>query len=132
MRYNTQQGGNIMIASYRDLEVYKEAYQMFLKIHKMTQEYPSVERYEIGAQIRRAAMSIPLNIAEGYGKKSSELDFKRFLKMAMGSCNEVQVMLDMSKDLNYISHGIYKEYADKYDVLGRRLNTLIQKWKSNF
>ena len=94
-----------MIASYKDLEVYKEGYQMFLKIHKMTQEYPSIEQYEIGAQIRRAAMSIPLNIAEGYGKKSSELDFKRFLKMAMGSCNE---------------------------VLGRRLNTLIQKWKSNF
>lgn len=121
-----------MIASYKDLEVYKEGYQMFLKIHKMTQTYPSIERYEIGAQIRRAAMSIPLNIAEGYGKKSSELDFKRFLKMAIGSCNEVQVMLDMSKDLEYISHEIYKEYAERYEVLGRRLNTLIQKWKSNF
>ena len=132
MRYNTLKGGNVMIASYKDLEVYKEGYQMFLKIHKMTQEYPSIEQYEIGAQIRRAAMSIPLNIAEGYGKKSSELDFKRFLKMAMGSCNEVQVMLDMSKDLEYISHEKYKEYVDKYEVLGRRLNTLIQKWKSNF
>ena len=121
-----------MIASYKDLEVYKEAYQMFLKVHKMTQGYPDVERYELGTQMRRAAMSIPLNIAEGYGKKSSELDFKRFLKMAMGSCNEVQVMLDMSKDLSYMSHEIYKEYIDKYEVLGRRLNTLIQKWKSNF
>ena len=52
-----------MIASYKDLEVYKEAYQMFLKVHKMTQGYPDIERYEFGAQMRRAAMSIPLNIA---------------------------------------------------------------------
>ena len=120
-----------MIASYKDLEVYKGSYQMFLAIHKMTQKYPDVERYEIGAQIRRASMSIPMNIAEGYGKKSSELDFKRFLRMALGSCNEVQVMLDMSRDLGYITGHEHKELSEKYDVLGRRLNTLIQKWKSN-
>jgi four helix bundle protein len=121
-----------MITSYKDLEVYKESYQMFLKIHKMTQKYPDWERYEIGAQLRKAAMSIPMNIAEGYGKKSSELDFKRFLKMALGSCNEVQVLVDMSKDLSYITQAEHKELTERYDVLGKRLNTLIRKWKSNF
>jgi len=122
----------MVITSYKDLEVYRDSYQLFLQVHKMAQKYPDYERYEINAQIRRAAMSIPMNIAEGYGKKSSELDFKRFLTMSLGSCNEVQVLLDMSKDLGYITQTEYTEKTQKYDVLGRRLNTLIQKWKSNF
>jgi four helix bundle protein len=120
-----------MITSYRDLEVYKESYEMALRIHQMTQKFPDYERYEIGSQLRKAAMSIPMNIAEGYGKKESELDFKRFLRMSLGSCNEVRVMLDMSRDLNYIEEQGYKEITQKYDILGRRINTLIQKWKSN-
>ena len=120
-----------MITSYKDLEVYKDSYQLHLLVHRVSQKYPDYERYETGAQIRRASMSIPLNIAEGYGKKSSEIDFKRFLKMALGSCNEIQVLLEMSKDLNYITESEYKELSEKYDVLGKRINVLIQKWKSN-
>ena len=76
-------------------------------------------------------MSIPMNISEGYGKKESELDFKRFLRMSLGSCNEVRVLLDMSKDLGYIEENVYEQITQKYDVLGKRINTLIQKWKSN-
>ena len=120
-----------MIRSYKDLEIYKDSYHLHLQVHKISQKYPDYERYEIGAQLRRASMSVPLNIAEGYGKKSSELDFKRFLRMAMGSCNEIQVLLEMSKDLDYITENEHKELSSKYDVLGRRINTLIQKWKSN-
>ncbi len=126
-----KKGDCVMIKSYRDFEIYKESYEMFLQVHRFTQKYPEYERYEIGSQLRRAAMSIPMNIAEGYGKKSSELDFKRFLKMSLGSCNEVQVLLDMSKDLGYITEDEHKDFLDKYNVLGKRINTLIQKWKSN-
>jgi four helix bundle protein len=120
-----------MITSYKDLEVYKDSYQMFLQVHKMTQTLPANERYEMGSQLRRAAMSIPMNIAEGYGKKESELDFKRFLRMSLGSCNEVFVLLDMCKDLCYITKEEHEVFTQKYDVLGKRINTLIQKWKSN-
>ena len=120
-----------MITSYKDLEVYKESYQMSLRVHKMTKGFPEFERYEIGSQLRRAALSIPMNIAEGYGKKESEMDFKRFLRMSLGSCNEVVVLLDMSKDLGYMNQEEYKEITQRYDVLGKRINTLIQKWKSN-
>ena len=121
----------MMIASYKDLEVYKESYQMFLLVHSVTKELPEAERYEIGSQIRRAAMSIPMNIAEGYGKKESDKDFKRFLRMSLGSCNEVFVLLDMCKDLDYITDKEHEVLTQRYDVLGRRINTLIQKWKSN-
>ena len=120
-----------MIKSYRDLDVYQKSYQLFLLIHEMTQKLPETERHEIGRQLRKAAMSIPMNIAEGYGKKESELDFKRFLRMSMGSCNEVVVLLDMCKDLNYISENNYNKVIDEYAILGKRLNTLIAKWKSN-
>ena len=76
-------------------------------------------------------MSIPMNIAEGYGKKESEMDFKRFLRMSLGSCNEVEVLLELSKDLEYMNPEEYMEISQRYDVLGKRISTLIQKWKSN-
>ncbi len=91
--------------------------------------FPDFEKYELGNQIRRAAMSIPLNIAEGYGKKRSAKEFQRFLVMAMGSCNEIQVILDMVKDLGYIKEEDHKVYSEKYDILGRRLNVMIKSWK---
>jgi len=118
-----------MITSYKDLEVYKESYSLTLQIHQMTQQYPDIEKYEIGSQLRRAAMSIPMNIAEGYGKKESILDFKRFLRMSLGSCNEVLVLLDLSKDLGYIAQDQHEKLIERYNVLGRRMSTLIQKWK---
>ena len=118
-----------MIKSYKDLEVYQKSYSLALHVHKMTQQYPAYERYEIGAQIRRAALSIPMNIAEGYGKKESTLEFKRFLRMSLGSCNEVLVLLEMSKDLGYITKQEYLNMQQSYDIVGKRLNVLIQKWK---
>jgi four helix bundle protein len=120
-----------MIKAYKDLEVYGESYKLTLQLHKMTNEFPDFERYEMGRQLRKAAMSIPMNIAEGYGKKESEKDFKRFLQVSLGSCNEVAVLLDMSKDLGYIEQKKYEEFSQRYEVLGRRIYTLIQKWKSN-
>ena len=89
----------------------------------------ALKRYETSSQMRRAALSIPLNIAEGYGKKESIADFKRFLRIALGSCNEIQVLLEFCKDLEYIDKTNYQETMEKYEVLGKRINTLIQKWQ---
>jgi four helix bundle protein len=71
-----------MIRSYRDLKAYQNSYTLALQIHNMTQKYPSYERYKIGRQLRKAAFSIPMNIAKGNGKKESEAGFKRFLRMS--------------------------------------------------
>jgi four helix bundle protein len=117
-----------MIKSYEDLEVYQNSYSLGLRIHKITHNFPEHERYEVGRQLRKAAFSIPLNIAEGYGKKESKAEFKRFLRMSLGSCNEVQVLIDMSKDLQYINEETHQKLKESYNVLGRRLNTLIAKW----
>ena len=68
-----------MKKSYKDLEIYKGAYKLSLYIYKLTAKYPKNEIYGITSQLRRAAVSIPLNIAEGYGRLSED-DFKWFLK----------------------------------------------------
>ena len=119
-----------MIKSYKDLEVYQSSYQLAIEVHQMTQKYPEYERYELGGQLRRSATSIAMNIAEGYGKKRSDKDFKRFLMMALGSCNEVQVLLDMSKDLKYIEERRHEYLTEEYEILGRRLNVMIERWQT--
>ena len=118
-----------MITSYKDLEVYQTSYSLALKIHQLTKEFPKHELYELGSQIRRASISIPLNIAEGYGKKSSLKDFKRFLSMALGSSNEILVLLDFIKDLGYIDKSNHIGFVSEYNVLGKRLYKMIESWK---
>ncbi len=117
-----------MIESYRDLRVYQISYTLALRVHPLTLQFPSFEKYELGSQLRRAAVSIPVNIAEGYGKKSSLADFKRYLQMAQGSKDEVKVLLEMAKDLHYMEEKIFQELYDQYDDLGKQLYSMIQNW----
>ncbi len=119
-----------MIKGYKDLKVYQMSYKLALIIHQITiDKFPKHETYEIGAQLRRSVISIPLNIAEGYGKKQSPKEFKRFLNMALGSCNETNVLIDFSHDLGYIDDVTHKKIYEQYDILGKRIYTLIEKWK---
>ena len=117
------------IANYRDQRVYQRSYELALKIHKITQKFPLFERRELGSQLRRAAASVPINIAEGYGRKRSADDFKRFLVIAMGSANEVSVELALARDLGYLDTKTYKELEDECDQIGRIINKLIQVWR---
>ncbi len=118
-----------MIESYRDLRVYQISYELALQVHRLTLKFPDFEKYELGSQARRAATSIPLNIAEGYGKKSSAAEFKRYLQMAQGSKDEVKVLLEISKDLDYIQNEEFKELYERYEELGKQLYKLHEKWK---
>ena len=73
-----------MIQSYKDLEVYRKSYEAALSLHRMTLEFPRHEMYELGSQLRRAATSIPLNIAEGYGRKNSSANSNIFYVIHLG------------------------------------------------
>ena len=117
-----------MIKSYKDLKVYQKSYSLALEIHQLTGKLPKEEKYELGAQVRKAAISIPANIAEGYGKKRSTADFKRFLLMSLGSCNEVNVYLNMFVDLGYVEKEIVDKLLERNEVLGKQINTMIKKW----
>src|SRR5437773_1311204 len=105
-----------MVRSYRDLDFYQDAYQLALEIHQLTLTFPALERSELGSQMRRASKGIPTNICEGWARRESEKDFKHFLLIALGSCDEMHVHLDFSRDLGYITR---EQHAD---LFGRSTN----------
>jgi four helix bundle protein len=86
---------------FRKLEVWEKSHQLTLEIYSATSRFPSGETFGLTSQMRRAASSIPANIAEGCGR-DSDADFARFLKIAMGSGNELEYFLLLAKDLHYI------------------------------
>ena len=96
-------------------------------MYRITQSFPREELYAMTNQIRRAAASIPLNIAEGYAKRKSQSEFRRFLTMAFGSSAEMSVLLDLSKDLGYIGGAEYVKAKSEYEEVGKMLNTFIQR-----
>ena len=116
-----------MIMSYKDLDVYKVSYQCVIEVYKLTKSFPKEEMFALASQIKRASYSIPLNIAEGYGRKSSGKEFKRFLQMALGSANEMQVILELSKDLGYVSEDVFSSISAEYVRVVKMLRSLIQK-----
>ena len=115
------------VGGYRQLAVYERSYKAGLAVYAMTKRYPEEERYGITSQIRRASTSIPLNIAEGYAKRSSQEEFRRFLVMALGSANEMNVLLDYSRDLGYIPPKQYEEASREYDEIGKMLQGMIKR-----
>lgn len=114
-----------MNKSYKDLDIYKGSYKLSIYIYKITSKYPKDEIYGITSQLRRAAVSIPLNIAEGYGRLSEE-DFKRFLRISLGSTNETSTLIELSKDLGYIDNKEYNKLIKQYDILGRKIYKFME------
>ena len=119
-----------MIATFKDLQVYQRSYAVSLDIHRITLNFPRMEQFELGSQLRRASKSIPMNIAEGYGKRESPAEFKRFLQIAIGSCDEVRVQLEYCRDLEYLSEDDYAKYLKEYDEIGKMLHALKERWRT--
>ena len=115
------------MGGYRELQVYQRGYAAARSVYRMTASYPQEEIYGMTSQMRRASVSVALNVAEGYAKRESQQEFKRFLQMAIGSANEMSVLLDFSKDFGYIDEEIYRKASKEYDEIGRMLNVLIQR-----
>ncbi len=118
-----------MIYDYRDLEVYQEAFNLALQIHKLTLRFPKYEIYEMGQQMRNASKRIASCIAEGFGKKDSEAEFKRFISMAHGSVQEMKVWLEFAEALGYSSERHLQQLWQSYDRLGKRLYRLRESWQ---
>jgi len=90
-----------MLKNYKELKVWQKSYELCLTIYKITKEFPSDERYSLTQQIRRCAVSVPSNIAEGYGRKSTP-EYVRFLYIAYGSICELETQILLAGDLGYI------------------------------
>src|ERR1700759_3379199 len=103
------------VRSFDDLEGFRRACALSLIIHKASLTCPRIEQFALGDQVRRASKSICANIVEGFGKQRfSSAEFKRFLMMAIGSCDETQMWVRYSKDLGYIDHAVFLAWSGEY------------------
>lgn len=114
------------IKNFIDILTWKKSHQFVLEIYKMTERFPSYELFCLTSQIRRAAVSIPSNIAEGFKRKTSK-DSEHFYNMAEGSLEEVKYQLIPSKDLSYISI----EEFEKLFNLAEEVGKLLNGWKKS-
>lgn len=111
---------------YKKYDIWKLSHSLSLEIYKITEHFPKEEVFGLTSQIRRASCSIGINIVEGCGRGSDE-DFKRFLRNASGSAFEVEYILLLSKDLNYISEEKFIELTPKAEELKMKISKLILK-----
>jgi four helix bundle protein len=118
------------IKTYKDLNVFREAYKLALDVSKATKLFPGHEQYELARQLRRAARSIPVNIVEGWAKRASSLEFKRYLQISIGSCEECKLWLEMSRDEGYLNPEKCMELANRFNVVSAMLRSLWKNWQS--
>ena len=111
---------------YKKYSIWNDSHKLTLEIYLLTKKFPKEELFGITSQIRRAVSSVPTNIAEGCGR-GSDLDFKRFLIISHGSATEVEYLIFLSFELNYISEEEYIDLTGKIEILRKQIHTLIKK-----
>ena len=114
-----------MLKNFKELKVWQKSYDLCLKLYKATRRFPKEEVYGLTSQIRRSAVSVPSNIAEGYGRKTTP-DYLKSLYIAYGSSCELETQLLLSNDLDYIKDGEIKELKEEMGEVERMLKALIE------
>lgn len=117
-------GGWRKVESYKELIVYQKGYQLALEVYKATKNYPKDEIYGLVSQMRRSAVSIPSNIAEGY-RRGHRKEYLQFLHVAYGSCAELETLLSLSSDLGFMERNTFKKLYQPQDEVSRLLKGLI-------
>ncbi len=120
-------------STFEDLEVFQRAYRVSLDLHRASLQFPKIEQFAgLADQMRRASKSICGNIAEGYGKqRRSKAEFKRYLLMAIGSADEMQVWLKYCSDLEYIDQKSCGQWRNEYRQIARMLQGLYTTLSSS-
>ena len=114
------------IKSFRDLDVWKKGLEIVKDVYRMTVAFPRQETYCLTSQMRRAAISVPSNISEGFNRFQNR-EYKRFLYIALGSCAEMETQLEIASELGYVNFKQKQELLDKIDHESRMLTNLIKK-----
>ena len=120
---------SIIVKSFLDLIVWQKSHSLTLDIYQITNKFPSVEKYGVISQLRRAAYSVPSNIVEGHTRNSTK-EFVHFLSIAQGSLNELKYFLILSRDLNFIDLNEYNNSNIKADEISKMLYMMKEKLKS--
>jgi|SRR3989338_3240832 len=119
-----------MITSYKDLTVWQKSFELSLLVYRLTKEFPKEELYALVSQIRRAVVSIPSNIAEGYCRQGRP-EYIRFLQIAFASGAELETQLLIAEKLGYLTSAKFEVVNALLQEVMRMLNVLISKLKSS-
>lgn len=109
---------------YRELQVWQKAMTLTKAVYRVTENPPPAEIYGLQSQMRRAALAIPSNIAEGHGRLNDG-HFRQFLAIARGSLYELQTQLELSADLNMLEHGKVEPLMERCAEVARMINGLL-------
>ncbi|MCP4052366.1 four helix bundle protein [Mesoflavibacter sp. CH_XMU1422-2] len=115
---------------FKKLEIWNNGIELVKQVYKLSSSFPSEERFGLTSQITRAVVSIPSNIAEGCSR-NSEIEFKRFLEIAIGSLFEVQTQLIIARELNFLEESDSSKIEILLEKEARMINSLISKIKNN-
>lgn len=113
-----------MIQSFRDLEVWRKSMDLAVSVYACSEKFPSSERFGLTSQVRRAAVSVPSNIAEG--KALGGQGYRRHVKIALGSDSELQTQIELAMRLNLLSEAVAKELQERASEVGRMLAGLLR------
>lgn len=112
--------------NFKELKVWEKAHQLTLSIYKTSAKFPKEEIYSLTNQLRRASASIPANIAEGCGK-NSQADLANFLNISLGSANETEYFLILSRDLDYLTEEQFTILSNSINEVKAMLINLISR-----
>jgi len=116
--------------NYKDLKIWQKGFHLALCIYTLTKNFPPREKFGIIDQMRRCAVSIPSNIAEGAGRKANK-DFSRFCSIAQGSCNELETQLLLAQELKYITPEQTIEIREAIVEISKMINSFQKKLTTN-
>ena len=119
------------LQSFRNLKVWKESHSLTLTVYQSTAKFPQDERFGLVHQLRKAAVSLESNIAEGSGR-GTDSDFRRFLFMALGSLAEIECQIIVSKDLGWLAGPAYERFIVGIVEVRRMLMSLIGRLTASY
>ena len=114
------------IKSFKDLRIWQKGIEIVSDIYILTKNFPKEELFSLTSQLRRSAISIPSNIAEGF-KRFHNKEYKQFLFITLGSCAELETQIIIAKELKYINENEETKLVEKLDHICRMTSSLIKK-----
>lgn len=114
------------IKSFKDLKIWQKGIEIVKEVYELTKFFPKEELYGLTSQIRRSAISVPANVAEGF-KRYHNKEYKQFLHIALGSVAELETELIITKELDFISESQLASLSEKIDHISKMISSLLKK-----
>jgi len=114
------------VNNFRELQIWKVAIELVKKVYKASSKFPKEEMYGLASQMRRSAISIPSNVAEGFRRQHNN-EFKQFLYISLGSCAELETQTIIAQELGYIGQDRTTDLLEELDHICRMTSNLVKR-----